>query len=94
MIRVQKGVVEIESKDPHMRSFLVPDGSGGNARVNVWESGLFYTVGTYMYHPGQKKKTQLFRKHCTLDQVFAILKNPRIHTGKGYRTKAEYERRP
>lgn len=82
-IRVKKGIVEIESRDPHMRAFLVP-GEKGNVRVNVWESGLYYTVGTYMDHP-TKGKTQLFRKRCSLEEVMALLKNPRLHTGKGYR---------
>lgn len=84
-IRIKKGVVEIESKDPWMRSFLVP-GDGGDVRVNVWSNNKdnSFTVGTYMNHP-KKGKTQLFRRHCTENQVMAILKNPRLHTGKGYR---------
>ena len=82
---VKKGIVEIESKDPYMRSFLVP-GELGNVRVNVWESGLTYTVGTYMNHP-KKGKTQLFRRNCTEKEVKQILNNPRIHTSKGYTRK-------
>lgn len=81
--RVVRGAVEIESKDPYMRSFLVP-GDLGNVRVNVWRKGSRYTVGTYMDHP-KKGKTQLFRRNCTEAEVRAILKNPRLHTGKGYR---------
>jgi hypothetical protein len=81
--RVRSGIVEIESKDPYMRSFLVP-GDLGNVRVNVWKKGELYTVGTYMHHP-KKGKTQLFRRNCTEKEVREILKNPRLHTGKGYR---------
>ncbi len=83
--KVDKNVVEIESRDPNMRSFYV-QGDLGGVRVNVWKTkhvGLF-TVGTYMDHPKQGK-TQLFRKNCNLEEVMKILKNPRIHTGKGYR---------
>jgi hypothetical protein len=82
---VKKGLVEIPTTDPYMRSFLVP-GDRGNVRVNVWHNSKnhLYTVGTYMDHQ-KKGKTQLFRKHCTEDEVKKILANPRVHTGKGYR---------
>mmetsp|Transcript_18705 Transcript_18705/g.45154 ORF Transcript_18705/g.45154 Transcript_18705/m.45154 type:complete len:249 (+) Transcript_18705:109-855(+) len=43
------------------------------------------TVGSYLRHPKQNKKTQLFRKECTdeglLEQIF---QDPRTHTDKGY----------
>lgn len=84
-MKVKSGVVEIETKDAFMRSFLVP-GDKGNVRVNVWSNtkNSLFTVGTYMDHPKQGK-TQLFRRNCTENEVRNILKNPRIHTGKGYR---------
>lgn len=84
MIKVKTGIVEIESKDPYMRSFLVPSGKG-NCRVNVWSNDKtdLFTVGTALDHP-TKGKTQLFRKGLTESQVFALLRNPRKHTGKGY----------
>lgn len=81
--RVRTGIVEIESKDPYMRSFLVP-GDLGNVRVNVWRKGSAFTVGTYMNHP-KKGKTQLFRRNCSEKEVLELLKNPRKHTGKGYK---------
>ena len=86
-IRVTKGIFEIESKDPWMRSFLVPTETG-NCRVNVWSNSKdrLYTVGTCLLHPKQGK-TQLFRKHCTEKEVKEILKNPRVHTKKGYKRK-------
>lgn len=80
---VKSGSVEIPTRDPHLRSFLVPDGQGGNCRVNVWESGMFFTVGTALSHP-TKGKTQLFRRKLTCKDVEEILRNPRKHTGKGY----------
>lgn len=83
MFNVKTGFVEIETKDPTLRSFLVPS-ECGNARVNVWTSknGLF-TVGTYLVHP-KKGKSQLFRRNLTEREVLDILKHPRKHTGKGY----------
>lgn len=83
--RIKSGIVEIPSSDPWMRSFLVPS-DRGNARVNVWSNAKnsLYTVGTYLEHPKQGR-TQLFRRNCTEKEVKDILKNPRLHTGKGYR---------
>lgn len=80
-IKVKAGAIELKTADPYLRSFLIP----GDVRVNVWrsEKSSLFTVGTCLNHP-KKGKTQLFRKNCTEQQVMAILKNPRIHTGKGY----------
>ena len=86
--RVKSGIVEIESKDPYMRSFLVPDGLQGNCRVNVWKSGHSFTVGTCLDHPKQGK-TQLFRRNLNEKEVMELLKNPRKHTGKGYKRRDE-----
>lgn len=87
MITVKKGIVEIESKDPYMRSFLVPH-NGENCRVNVWSNDKdnTFTVGTSLRHP-RKGKTQLFRKGLKESEVLELLKNPRKHTRKGYYTK-------
>jgi hypothetical protein len=88
MIIVKSGVVEIESKDPTMRSFLVPH-NGANCRVNVWRTkNGYFTVGTYLNHP-KKGQTQLFRKNLNEMEVRELLKNPRKHTGKGYSRKAK-----
>lgn len=87
MIKVVRGIVEIESKDPYMRSFLVP-GEFGNVRINVWRKGDSYTVGTYMDHP-KKGKTQLFRRNCDENLVKKLLKNPRLHTGLGYNYRSQ-----
>lgn len=38
------------------------------------------TVGTCLDHPS-KGKTQLFRRNQTLQDVYRILKCPRVHTG-------------
>ena len=52
------------------------------------------TVGSYLRHPRQNKKTQLFRKECTdedlLDQIF---QDPRTHTDKGYYKKRDSSQR-
>lgn len=85
MIKVKSGIIEIKTKDPYMRSFLVST-DRGNARINVWHNkkNHLYTVGTHLVHP-KKGANQLFRRNCTEKEVMEILKNPRIHTGKGYR---------
>ena len=50
-------------------------------RINVYYSRM--TVATCIRHPKQGD-TQLFRKHCTFDELQEIFKNPRVHSGKGY----------
>lgn len=51
-------------------------------QVNVYYTRM--TVGTCVFHPGQKKRTQLFRRNVTPHELDRILSNPRAHTGKGY----------
>jgi hypothetical protein len=84
MFKLPKNSVKIETSDPWLESYQC-----GSVRVNVWRNSknTFYTVGTCLVHP-KKGKTQLFRKFCTKEEVEMILQNPRIHTGKGYRTNA------
>lgn len=85
-IQIIKGFIEIESKDPYMRSFMVAT-DDGPSRVNVWQAkNGTYTVGTHVNHP-KKGPNQLFRRNCTRAQVMELLKKPRKHTGKGYRKK-------
>ena len=43
-----------------------------------------FTVATTLNHP-KKGKNQLYRKNLTLEEVFAIMQKPRLHTPKGYR---------
>jgi hypothetical protein len=50
-------------------------------RMNIYL--LNSIVSTSMNHP-KHGKTQLFRYKCSLLDVNKIMKNPRIHTGKGY----------
>ncbi len=79
------GWQEIESKDPYMISFhKIIDNFP--ARINVWNSETWIrrTVGTYLNHPKQGR-SQLFRKFVTDKEMQAIFKNPRVHSGKGYR---------
>lgn len=87
MIKVKSGIVEIKTKDPFMRSFMVAT-EDGPCRVNVHSNkrNNLFTVSTDLLHPKQGKN-QLFRKGLTESEVKQILKNPRQHTGKGYRTK-------
>ncbi|KAL7534287.1 hypothetical protein ACHAWF_004777 [Thalassiosira exigua] len=50
---------------------------------------FYYTTGTIktvLHHPS-RGNNQLFRAHVTPQQYVDILKNPRAHTGQGYRTK-------
>lgn len=73
----------IPSGDPYMVSFgKMIDGS--RARINVWNGRRGQTVGTYVDHPKQGK-TSLFRRWVTNEELKQIFKNPRAHTGKGYR---------
>lgn len=53
-------------------------------RINVWYTTM--TVGTCLTHPIQGK-TQLFRRRVSRELLEKILKNPRIHTRKGYQKK-------
>ena len=55
-----------------------------NVQINVYYTRM--TVGTSLAHP-KRGKTQLFRKHVTLEELEKIFKNPRIHTRGGYYTK-------
>lgn len=50
-------------------------------RVNIYLTTL--SVSTAMKHP-KKGKTQLHRKASCFEDIEKILKNPRVHTGKGY----------
>lgn len=74
---------EIETSDPYMISFGKVVG-GKPGRINVWFGKKGITVGTYLKHPKQGR-TQLFRKWVTREEMDLIFKNPRHHTGKGYR---------
>mmetsp|Transcript_31756 Transcript_31756/g.53564 ORF Transcript_31756/g.53564 Transcript_31756/m.53564 type:complete len:250 (+) Transcript_31756:75-824(+) len=60
----------------------------GNNRLNFW-----LTTGTCsssLQHPTQGK-TQLFRRQINITEADEIFKNPRKHTGKGYKDNAERE---
>lgn len=68
-------------KDPYMISFAKTL-YGKPARINVWHEKM--TVGTALTHPKQGR-TQLFRRYVTPKEMEKIFKNPREHTGKGYK---------
>jgi hypothetical protein len=55
-----------------------------NARINVYYTTR--TVATALDHPYQGK-TQLFRRNCSAAELREIMKDPRIHTEKGYQQK-------
>lgn len=79
------GYIEIVAKDPTLRSFI----RGGEkewTRINVWNHSHWRrrTVGTCLNHPRQKF-TQLFRRKVTDQELDSIFRNPRVHTGKGYK---------
>lgn len=62
--------------------------NGDVQKVNVYYGGKggrsdLYTLATALNHP-TKGKTQLFRKFIDTKELEEVLKNPRIHTQKGY----------
>ena len=59
----------------------------GDNRLNFWLSTG--TVGSYLYHPSTPggRRTQLFRRDVDRAGALEIIRNPRVHTGKGYSTK-------
>lgn len=54
------------------------------ARINVYYTTR--TIGTALEHPSQGK-TQLFRRNCSDTELLTIMKDPRVHTNKGYQLK-------
>ena len=66
-----------------------PNGGVKQMKLNIWcTTG---TVGSYLKHPKQGN-TQLFRRQIsTWSELDAILRNPRVHTDKGFQRK---RRRP
>lgn len=73
------GYVEEKAKDSTLLIF-----NKGKIQINVWFTTM--TVSTSLKHPF-KGKTQMFRKHVNNELMKKILKNPRIHTNRGYRKK-------
>jgi len=53
-------------------------------RINIYYTTR--TIGTALDHPTQGK-TQLFRRNCTNTELAEIMRNPRVHTTKGYKRK-------
>lgn len=56
--------------------------NGHKARINVYRTKM--TVTTYLKH-NKTGKNQLYRKNVSMEQLHKIFKNPRTHTGTGYR---------
>lgn len=52
------------------------------ARINIYLTKM--TVATCLKHPRQGK-TQMFRKFVSMELLEKIFKNPRTHTGRGYK---------
>ena len=51
---------------------------------------LYYTTGTVktsLLHPGQGRRTQMFRRNVNMNLLATLFENPRTHTGKGYQKK-------
>ena len=61
-----------------------------NERINFYLSTG--TAGTCLNHPTQGK-TQLFRRGLDMATASTLLRNPRQHTGRGYKRKASEPRR-
>ncbi|CAJ1934984.1 unnamed protein product [Cylindrotheca closterium] len=55
-------------------------------RINVYYTTR--TIGTVLDHPSQGR-TQLFRRDCTIGELAEIMRNPRVHTSKGYTRKRQ-----
>lgn len=56
----------------------------GGERINIYLTTM--TVVTAINHPA-KGRNQLYRKNLSYKEMVKILKNPRQHTGEGYREK-------
>ena len=39
---------------------------------------------TALLHPGQGRRTQMFRRNVNMNLLATLFENPRTHTGKGY----------
>ena len=52
-------------------------------RINVYYATR--TIGTAMDHP-IGGKTQMFRRHCTTDDLRKMLEHPKAHIGRGYQS--------
>lgn len=76
------GWEEESAKDP--RVLIFNRYNGGHQQINVWFTTA--TVATSLKHPN-KGRTQLYRKHVTMDTLEKIFDNPRVHTDLGYYTK-------
>lgn len=59
-----------------------------DVRMNVHLSTSI--VSTSMNHP-KHGKTQLFRYKCNLLDIRKLMRNPRMHTNKGYYKKLQFE---
>jgi hypothetical protein len=60
----------------------------GVVRINVYYSTG--TVGTALDHPVQGP-TQLFRRRCTVGDLYSIMSDPRWHSGRGYKRRCMSE---
>lgn len=68
--KVRTGIVEIETKDPYMRSFLVA-GDGGNTRINVYRNdrNFFFRVVVKEPRENQRTLSNAFREKDVKDYL-------------------------
>mmetsp|Transcript_36901 Transcript_36901/g.89613 ORF Transcript_36901/g.89613 Transcript_36901/m.89613 type:complete len:585 (-) Transcript_36901:75-1829(-) len=78
-----EGIHEIGLNEQSRLISFSKDGST-KTRINVYYTTR--TVGTALDHPKQGK-TQLFRRDCSNAELAEIMRNPRVHTNKGYNRK-------
>jgi hypothetical protein len=79
------GLVEILFDQVNkLLSFRAADG----IRINVYYADR--TIGTAVQDPVYGK-TQLFRRDCTPERLADIMKNPRAHSGQGYKKSRKWE---
>lgn len=69
---------KVYDKNTGMISFI----REGSERINIYLTKM--SVATVVNHP-KSGRNQLYRKNLSYNQVVKLLKNPRQHTGKGYR---------
>lgn len=54
----------------------------GNERINIYLTTM--SVATAINHP-KTGKNQLYRRNISYNELLKLFKNPRTHTGRGYR---------
>ena len=81
---VAMAVGSLEEISFNEQSRLISFRCDKGVRFNIYYTTR--TIGTAMDHPRQGS-TQLFRRNCGDAELAEVMRNPRLHTGKGYQKK-------